>query len=94
MSYDETALDTRFAAAYLGYSPATLRLWRRKGCGPRYQYIGRFVEYLKQDLDTWTSGQDVVLLRRATRRVIRSRNGRSARPATSVQQPSQVLNTA
>ena len=61
-------MDTRFAAAYLGYSPATLRLWRRKGAGPKFYNVGRFVEYRQEDLDTWSGGEEVVAMRRAERR--------------------------
>lgn len=61
-------MDTRFAAAYLGYSPATLRLWRRKGSGPKFYYVGRFVKYQKEDLDSWSGGEENAELRRAQRR--------------------------
>lgn len=72
-------MDTRFAAAYLGYSPATLRLWRRKGEGPKFYNVGRFVEYRQEDLDAWSGGEEVVALRRAERRaknVTRFRTGK------------------
>ena len=86
MHYTDAMMDTRFAAAYLGYSPATLRLWRRKGCGPKFQYLGRFVEYLRQDLDTWSGGHEASALRRAARRAkfssIRWRGSRPGKPAT------------
>ena len=61
-------MDTRFAAAYIGYSPATLRLWRRKGSGPKFYTVGRFIEYRQEDLDTWAGGEDIAALRRAERR--------------------------
>jgi len=61
-------MDTRFAAAYLGYSPATLRLWRRRGSGPTFYHVGRFIEYRKEDLDTWSGGPEGAQLRRAERR--------------------------
>ena len=63
----DTILDTRFAAAYLGYSPATLRLWRRKGCGPKFRYVGRFVEYNKEDLDAWSGSRDAAAVHREQR---------------------------
>ncbi|HLK34425.1 MAG TPA: helix-turn-helix domain-containing protein [Terriglobales bacterium] len=74
-------MDTRFAAAYLGYSPATLRLWRRKGAGPRFYTVGRFVEYRQEDLDTWSGGEDMVALKRAERRAkigTKARTGKRA----------------
>ena len=61
-------MDTRFAAAYLGYSPATLRLWRRRGNGPKFYDVGRFIEYRQEDLDAWSGGPEVAQLRRAERR--------------------------
>ncbi len=61
-------MDTRFAAAYIGYSPATLRLWRRKGSGPKYYTVGRFIEYRQEDLDAWSGGEEMAALRRAERR--------------------------
>jgi hypothetical protein len=61
-------MDTRFAAAYLGYSPATLRLWRKKGVGPKYQQKGRFIQYTKNDLDCWSGGREDLSLRREARR--------------------------
>jgi len=62
-------MDTRFAAAYLGYSPATLRLWRRKGGGPRFYLMGRFIKYNQEDLDLWSGGREILALRRAARRM-------------------------
>ena len=61
-------MDTRFAAPYIGYSPATLRLWRRKGAGPKFYNVGRFIEYRQEDLDAWSGGEEMVALRRAERR--------------------------
>ena len=61
-------MDTRFAAAYLGFSPATLRLWRKKGVGPKFQQKGRFIQYTKTDLDCWSGGREDFALRREARR--------------------------
>ena len=61
-------MDTRFAAAYIGYSPATLRLWRRKGSGPKFYNVGRFIQYRQEDLDSWSGGEEIAALRRAERR--------------------------
>ena len=68
LAEERRTMDTRFAAAYLGYSPATLRLWRRKGEGPKFYNVGRFVEYRQEDLNTWSGGEEAVALRKAERR--------------------------
>lgn len=50
-------LTTKEAAAYVGYSPATLKHWRlKKDYGPRYVLTksGR-VWYSKEDLEEWAS---------------------------------------
>ena len=50
----EHALDTRNAARYVGASEAALRLWRRRGTGPRYYTAGtKLVRYRRVDLDAW-----------------------------------------
>jgi hypothetical protein len=72
-------MDTRFAAAYIGYSPATLRLWRRKGSGPKFYNIGRFIEYRQEDLDAWAGGEEIAALRRAERRAISVAKVRAAK---------------
>lgn len=41
------------AARYLGYSPYTLRFWRREKCGPAYHRAMRSVRYHVADLDAW-----------------------------------------
>jgi hypothetical protein len=68
LAKERTGMDTRFAAAYIGYSPATLRLWRRKGAGPKFHNVGRFIEYQQEDLDAWSGGEEMAALRRAERR--------------------------
>lgn len=88
-------MDTRFAAAYLGYSPATLRLWRRKGEGPKFHNVGRFVEYHQEDLDTWSGGEEVVALRKAERRakvITKMRAGKRS-PASDFGQSLAGVNT-
>ena len=50
--HDETA-----AAALLGLRPQTLRLWRVRGCGPRFLKIGRLVRYPKSALEEFMSGR-------------------------------------
>jgi hypothetical protein len=73
-------MDTRFAAAYLGYSPATLRLWRKKGIGPKFQQKGRFIQYTKLELDDWSGGREALVLRREARRS-KAASARGANPA-------------
>jgi helix-turn-helix protein len=85
----EKNMDTRFAAAYLGYSPATLRLWRRKGGGPRFYSLGRFIKYSQEDLDSWSGGSEILAVRRAARRMRVSSSQlrmRSARQGNASQQ--------
>ena len=45
-------MDTRNAAAYLGFSIKTLAMQRCAGTGPRFVKRGR-VFYFRQDLDEW-----------------------------------------
>jgi predicted DNA-binding transcriptional regulator AlpA len=45
------------AAPYLGFEPATLRIWRMKGKGPRYFKLGGRIAYKRQDLDEWIERQ-------------------------------------
>jgi predicted DNA-binding transcriptional regulator AlpA len=48
------AFSEREAGKYLGISPATLRLWRSEGKGPRYFRAGeKLVRYRRVDLDGW-----------------------------------------
>ena len=82
-------MDTRFAAAYIGYSPATLRLWRRKGSGPKFHNVGRFIEYHQEDLDSWSGGEEMAALRRAQRRAKNTAKVRAGKraPASDFSQP-------
>jgi hypothetical protein len=83
LAEERTRMDTRFAAAYIGYSPATLRLWRRKGSGPKFHTVGRFIEYRQEDLDAWSGGEEMVALRRAERRAKNSGKARSLKRSAS-----------
>lgn len=50
-------LDETQAAAILGITVSTLRNWRWKGIGPRYQKIGlRLVRYPRTELATFVAG--------------------------------------
>jgi excisionase family DNA binding protein len=50
----QNALTEREAARYVGVSPATLRLWRSQGQGPRHFKAGeKLVRYRRVDLDAW-----------------------------------------
>lgn len=56
-------LDTKQAAAYLGLSAPMLRVWRKRGGGPRYLKTspGRSgaVRYHRPDLDAWAEARKV-----------------------------------
>lgn len=41
------------AAAFLGFSPATLESWRREGKGPRFYRVGRHIRYTFADLSAF-----------------------------------------
>ena len=43
-------LNTNEAAAYLGMSPITLKIYRVRGDGPTYRKLGRSVRYTAEDL--------------------------------------------
>jgi predicted DNA-binding transcriptional regulator AlpA len=53
----DRSLNTREAAAFLGYSPLTLRQWRHLGEGPPHLGAGRRVRYLQSDLDRWRASE-------------------------------------
>jgi len=47
-----------FAADYLGVKRATLRTWRKRGCGPPWYKIGdRLVRYKTRGLVSWANSQ-------------------------------------
>ena len=48
-----TKLSTIEAAQYLGVTPARLRQWRVRDCGPPCHHNGRGVYYLSGDLRHW-----------------------------------------
>ena len=54
-----TLLSPRDAAAYLGYQPITLRVWRREGRGPAYLKQARSIRYHVRDLDAWLQAHRV-----------------------------------
>ena len=43
------------AGAYIGYTAATLRAWRRQGRGPAYVRHNQLVRYRVVDLDDWVT---------------------------------------
>lgn len=53
---EDARLSTEEAAAYLGYSPASLRSWRLRGGGPEYEQPhgprGKAL-YWVSDLENW-----------------------------------------
>ncbi|MEG3089322.1 tyrosine-type recombinase/integrase [Sphingomonas sp. PB4P5] len=50
-------LDTRAAAAMLGYSPDTLQNYRTIGIGPAFRKVGRRVVYAAEALQAWQAVQ-------------------------------------
>ena len=56
IDHPHTVLTESEAAAYVGFTRAALRAWRRRGCrtrGPAFIRFSRSVRYLKADLDGW-----------------------------------------
>lgn len=47
------------AALYLGIADGTLRKWRMRRYGPRFQKVGGEVRYYLSDLDAWLDAQFV-----------------------------------
>lgn len=47
------AVNTRGAAAYVGFTEQWMRSMRTDGTGPRYLKVGRAVRYRVADLDAW-----------------------------------------
>jgi hypothetical protein len=62
---DETLADgddyttSASAALYLGIAEGTLRKWRMRRYGPRFQKVGGEVRYYLADLDGWLDAQFV-----------------------------------
>lgn len=51
-------LDSEAAAEYLGCTPGTLKTWRSRGEGPRYNIIqSKLVRYHVEDLDAFVRGE-------------------------------------
>lgn len=50
-------VNTAYAARHLHMHEVTLRKWRVRGEGPRYQKRGRTVRYRLADLDAWLNGK-------------------------------------
>ena len=47
-------MRTAEAAAYLGFTPGTLRFWRHRNEGPKWFRLGqKIVMYRVEDLDKW-----------------------------------------
>ena len=46
-------VDTKAAAAFSGFSPATLSGWRWQGRGPTYIKVGRTCRYKLRDVETF-----------------------------------------
>ncbi|OYY77168.1 MAG: hypothetical protein B7Y43_11855 [Sphingomonas sp. 28-62-20] len=50
-------LDTRAAAARIGFSVGTMQTYRWMGTGPTFRKIGRRVVYATEELDAWVAAQ-------------------------------------
>lgn len=55
MQSDKERMNTKEAAAYIGYSESALETWRAEGSekGPRYYKPLGKVFYFRDDLDLW-----------------------------------------
>jgi len=52
-------LRTEDLESELGISRETLRTWRRRGIGPRWQRVGpRIIGYRRSDVEAWLAAQD------------------------------------
>lgn len=47
------SVESAVAAPMIGVEPQTLKLWRRKGIGPRYVKFGNRVRYRVSDIEAW-----------------------------------------
>ena len=52
-------VDSPLCADYLGIARGTLRKWRMRRYGPRFQKVGGEVRYYIADLDAWLDAQFV-----------------------------------
>lgn len=50
-------MTSSLAADYLGIAAGTLRKWRMRHYGPRFQKVGGEVRYYLADLDSWLEDQ-------------------------------------
>jgi len=48
---------TKGAANYLDMAPATLEVWRVRGCGPIFLKLGKAVRYRREDLDSFLASR-------------------------------------
>jgi hypothetical protein len=48
-----TSLTTQEVATYIGFEPSTVRSWRTRGVGPRFNGTGRATRYTAADLANW-----------------------------------------
>ncbi|WP_094288413.1 helix-turn-helix transcriptional regulator [Mycobacterium lehmannii] len=52
-------VESAVAAPMIGVEPQTLKLWRRKGVGPRYVKFGNRVRYRVSDIEAWLADHTV-----------------------------------
>lgn len=50
-------ISEQAAAKRLGLAQVTLRLWRRRGTGPRYARLGRVIRYRVSDLEAFVAAR-------------------------------------
>jgi excisionase family DNA binding protein len=52
-------LTTRQVSELLDVAEITLRIWRLKGCSPRFVKLGRSVRYRRADIEAWLDARSV-----------------------------------
>ncbi|OBF56718.1 hypothetical protein A5756_10515 [Mycobacterium sp. 852002-53434_SCH5985345] len=53
------SVESAVAAPMIGVEPQTLKLWRRKGIGPRYVKFGNRIRYRVSDIEAWLAAHTV-----------------------------------
>lgn len=59
MAKNEKLLTTEEAAAVLGMSEQTMRIWRMEKTGPNYIRINRSIRYRQDDIDEFVASRMV-----------------------------------
>ena len=50
---NDRLLTSEEVSEYLGLSPHTIEMWRRKKVGPPWVKVGRSVRYKESDVSSW-----------------------------------------